>query len=130
GNDQPRKIYLGDKRAAADQAVRRLTQAVGEEGPGHQRREAEERIRNAIGRNLRQVPEEDTEYDHRKERLYDGPGSPECSLLVTNLDVAPDKKVEQLAVFPKVLKFERNPAFRRRYAQRRKFELRIMDCGL
>src|SRR6266536_4970658 len=102
---------------AADKAIRRLAETVCKKNPRNQRRKRKDRIRNPIGRHLPEASKKDTEDHHRQERLNDGPGRAERGLFVTHLDVAPDKKVEQLAIFPKLIEFERNPALRGRDAK-------------
>ena len=55
---------------------------------------------------LRQSAEKDREHQHRQEGLENRPGRPEQRLLVSDLDVPPDEKVEELAVDPEFSHFE------------------------
>src|SRR5207248_11488831 len=95
-----------------------------EQLPRQQRAIDKDWIRNAIRRNLAELPEEQTEYNHHKERLDDGPRRAERRLLVTHLDVAPGQKVEQLAILPKLAEADRHPTFRRTDKERRQFGLK------
>src|SRR5262249_6923888 len=108
-----REIHLLDEVRAADEAVGGLAESLGEEGPGDERCEGEYRIRHAIGGDLGEPTEEDTEDDHGHKGLNDGPGSPEHGLLVPNLDVAPDEEVQQLPVGPQFTKPQGHPPTRR-----------------
>ena len=56
------------------------------------------------------MSKEEAEYHHREERLNDGPGGAQRSLFIAYLDVAPDEEIKQLAVFPKLVELERDPA--------------------
>jgi hypothetical protein len=60
--------------------------------PRHQSREGEDGIRQTIGWYLCQAAEKQAEDQHGEERLQNRPGSSQRRLLVSNLQVAPDKK--------------------------------------
>ncbi len=46
--------------------------------------------------------EKNREHDHHQQRLKHGPGGAQQRLLVTNFDIAPDQKTQQLAEFPQL----------------------------
>src|SRR5438874_2273659 len=97
-----------------------------EELPREQGAIDEDGIWKTVGRYLSQLPEEDAEDDHRKQRLDDGPGRSEDRLLVADLDVAPDQEVHELPVLPQVGQLQRAPAARRGNEQ---FRQRCRGCG-
>ena len=80
-----------------DQALPGLGDPAGEERPGDQPGEDEDRVRDALGGDAREPPEDHREDEHRQERLEHGPGHAQDRLLVADLDVAPDEEEEQLA---------------------------------
>ena len=92
---------------------------MGEEGPGHQRGESENWIRNAVRRDLGEPAEEKTEDYHREKRLNDGPGGAQRRLFVPDLYVAPDEEVQKLAVLPQFTQLQRYPSMRRLNAKDR-----------
>ena len=112
-NGEPREVDLGDELLTRDDAVRRLGEPIGEERPGYQGGEAEERVGDAVGRHTGEATEEQAEHDHAHERLDDGPEEPEHGLLVPNSHVPPGEEVQQLAEGPELSEPERAPACRR-----------------
>ena len=109
-HEQPREVDLGQDVLLADQALPALAHAGGEERPRQQPGEDEHRIGQALGRDLREPPEDDREDEHRQQGLEHRPGHAEHRLLVADLDVAPDQEKEQLAGVVQLLPVDRDPA--------------------
>src|SRR5262249_22946955 len=102
-DDQAREIDFGDQVGVADQAVAGFGERGGEELPGQQSGEHEQRVWDVGGRRqLGDFAEHEREHDHRDERPDQGPGDADDSLFVADEDVAPGEEIEQLAVPPKV----------------------------
>ncbi len=108
---QAREVHLGNQVAVGHQALAGLGQGVGEQPPGQQRRQGEDRVGHAAGRQLQEVAEDQAEQPHGEQGLQDRPGGPQGGLLVAHLDIAPGEEVEQLAVAPQVAQLQREPAF-------------------
>ncbi len=109
---EARKVDLRDQARAAHEAVGGLVHRVGKQRPRHERGICEHWIGKAVRGHPGQMAEKDGEDHHREERLDDRPGRAEHRLLVADLDVTPDEKVQELAVLPQVAELEGNPAAR------------------
>jgi hypothetical protein len=94
------EIHFGDEALIFDDHIRGGRERVGEVGPGDQRGEIEDRIGQAVGRKLGEAAEEQSEDEHVEDGLQDHPHDANSSLFVTDLNVAPDEEVEELAVGP------------------------------
>ena len=113
GDDEAREVDLGEQVGVAHEAQSRSVTGAGEEVPGQQAAEAEDRVRARRRAGLlipQRLVEDDREDDHREERLQHGPGDAQHRLLVADEDVAPGEEVEQLAVLPELAQLERRPA--------------------
>jgi len=116
-DDQTRKVDLREQVSLGDHAEGRLLQRLGEEQPGQQAGVGEDRIRNPIGGDLRDLAEDDGEDHHRDQRRQQRPENPENQrpenpenrLLVAHGHVAPDQKPEQLPIRPQLLEVDRAP---------------------
>ena len=78
--------------------------------PGQQRRKREERVRNALARDLGESSKDDRKDHHREERLDYGPGDTEARLLVPDLNVSPDEEVRAVPRYCRdLIEIDRNP---------------------
>ena len=93
-------MCLPDKRRARDEAVPASGQRVGEQSPRQQTGVDKDGIGEPAGVDPGEPAEHHAEHDHFDKRLDQGPKHSEYGLLVSNLDVAPGKKIEQLPVGP------------------------------
>src|SRR5439155_19042259 len=109
GNHQAREVDLRDQILVSDQAVAGAVERVGEQQPGQQAAEIEQRLGGVVGGKVAQLGD-DREDDHGAERLNDGPGDAKHGLLVANLDVAQGQDPQELAVLPQLLQVDRLPA--------------------
>ena len=109
---EPREVDLRDQVPAADDARGRFVEAEGKEGPRHEAREIEDRVREPVRRHPGEPPEEQAEDEHGEQRLQHGPRHAERRLLVPDLDVTPDEEEQQLAIVPQLAKAQRRPAAR------------------
>ena len=103
GNDEARKINLGNQVGVANQAVAGLAHGGGKKLPRQVRRHDEQGIRNGARRGqLGNLAEHDGEHNRREQRPDDGPRHADDGLLVADGDIAPREDDEQLAVAPEV----------------------------
>ena len=109
-DDQPGEVDLGDQPLAPDDALAGAADRVGEERPGQQPGEHEQRVGQATRRHACQPPEEQAEDDHRHQGLQNGPGGAEDRLLVPDLHVPPRQEEEQLASLPQLSEVDGLPA--------------------
>jgi hypothetical protein len=109
GKYQAREVDLLDHVGVRDQAFGGLERAALEELERDERREAEERVRKPLRRNLGDPSEDEGEDNHRKQRLDNGPQTSQHRLLVSNLDVTPDQVIREAAVLPELFQLERGP---------------------
>src|SRR5215472_16490628 len=100
GENEAREINLGDELLAFYDDVGGRSEGRSEIGPGNKRGEIKNGIRKAVGRKFGEAPEEKSENEHVEDWLQDDPEDADGSLLVADLDVAPNKEIEQLAVGP------------------------------
>ena len=107
-----REVDLSDECPVGDEASARKRDRGGEVCPGKQRRVREYRIRDAVRGEVRELPEDECERNHRQERLQDRPRDADRRLLVANGDVAPGEPEQQLAVVPQLGDVEMRPARR------------------
>src|SRR6267143_6580109 len=96
--NEARKINFGDESLVVDDHVGGHLEGVGEIGPGNERGEIEDGIREAVGGKFGEAAEKEREYQHVEDGLQDNPQDADGGLLVADLDVAPDEKVKELAV--------------------------------
>src|SRR6266513_1920478 len=99
GKYEAREINLGDE-ALVDDDVGCHLEGVGEIGPGDESGEVEDGIGEAVGGELGEAAEKESEDEHVENGLQDDPEDADGGLLVADLDVAPDEEVKQLAVGP------------------------------
>jgi hypothetical protein len=98
--DEAWEIHLGDDALIVHDDAGAALKRGGEVGPGDERREIKNGIGEAIGRELGETAEEKSEDAHGHERLENDPGDADNGLLVADLDVAPDKEIEEFTVGP------------------------------
>lgn len=110
-DDQPREIDLANQMGAAHQAVAGGRQGIGKIGPRQQPSIDKYRIGHVIRRHFSQPSEKNGEDHHCEKRLDDGPEAAQNRLLIADLDVAFDQKIEEFAEFPEFLQIDGNPAF-------------------
>jgi hypothetical protein len=82
----------------------------GEIGPGNERREIENGIREAIRWELGETTEEKSEDAHGHKRLQNDPGDTDDGLLVADFDVVPNEEIEEVAVLPDFVEVHLDPA--------------------
>jgi hypothetical protein len=75
-------------------------ECVDEVGPGDKSGEIENWIRKAVGGEFGEAAEEKSEYEHIEDGLENNADDADGGLLVADFNVAPDEKVEELAVGP------------------------------
>ena len=73
-----------------------------EELPRQESTKCEYRIRNSVRAYADEPSKEQTKDQHHQEWLDDGPQRSECSLLVSDFDVAPGEEIEELAILPQL----------------------------
>ena len=95
---------IGNEAGAGERHRRR------EVRPREKRRIREDRIRNALGREVGESPEDECKDDHRQERLQDRPQHADRRLLVAHRDVSPCERQQQLPVLPELQDVEVWPA--------------------
>src|SRR5581483_7283254 len=95
--DQTRAVDLGYQGRGQDDGVGCLDEPVLEEGPRQESGKGEDRVRHALGRDVRQPAEEEAEDQHGEEGLEYGPRHAERGLLVSDLDVSPGEVIKELA---------------------------------
>ena len=100
GKNEAREIHFGDEPLIFDDDVGGRQEGVGEVGPGNERGEIKNGIRQAVGGKLGEAAEEQSEDQHVENGLENDPEDADGGLFVANLDVAPDEKIEELAVGP------------------------------
>ena len=91
---QPRKIDLGNDVLVVHHDIGAAAERAGKIGPGNQRGEIEDRIRQPLRGQLSQPAEENCEDAHGHERLNNYPEDADEGLLVAYLDVAPDEEIK------------------------------------
>ena len=105
-----REVHPGHERNVRDDAPARRRQRGREVRPEQESGIDEDRVLLALGGEVRELPEDEREHDHRQERLQDRPRDADERLLVANLYVAPHEAAEQLAVVPQLAQVEARPA--------------------
>ena len=104
--DFSREVHLRNDALILDDAICCLRERIGKERPRHERAHVEDRIRQAARRHARKASEKDTKDEHGKDGLQDRPCGADGRLLVANFEIAPDEKIEQLAVAPELSPIE------------------------
>src|SRR5713101_3581978 len=100
GKYEAREINFSDQALVVHDDAGGHLQGVGEISPGDKRGKIENGIREALGGELGEASEEKSKDEHGKDGLENDPEDTDGGLLVADLDVAPDEKVEELAVGP------------------------------
>src|SRR5690242_13734242 len=100
GENEAREIDFGDEVLAFDDDVGGGGERGSEIGPGDERGEIKDGVREAVGGQLRKAAEKESEDEHVENGLQDDPEDADGGLFVADLDVAPDEEVKQLAVGP------------------------------
>src|SRR6266403_527950 len=113
GKNEAREIHFGDEALVFDDYVGGGLEGIGEVGPGNERGEIENRIRQAVGGELGETAEEQSEDQHVENRLENHPEDADGGLFVADLDVAPDEKIKELAVGPDFAEAKLEEAARR-----------------
>ena len=80
-------------------AIRQRSSKV---SPRHQSRKIKNRIRQTLRRQLSQTPKKKRKHAHSQQRLQNHPSHANYSLLVAHLNIAPNKKVKQFPILPKL----------------------------
>ncbi len=119
GKNEAGEIHLGNEALVFDHHVSGGRERVGEVGPGDQRSEVENGIREAVRGELSETAEEKSENEHVEDGLQDDPEDTDGGLLVADLNVSPDEEVEELAVGPDLAETKLEEAARRLNADRR-----------
>ena len=101
-DDQPREVHLGDHAGIADQALTRAAEGIGEELPGQQGGEHQDRIGGTPGGQFGQLAEYQREHQHGQQGPAQRPQDADDGLFVAHQDVAPGEEQEQLAIAPQV----------------------------
>ena len=90
-------------------------QSFGEEIPGKDTGKCKERVRNSLGGKAGKLIEDKREHHHRRDGADDRPSCAKKRLLIPDLDIPPDKKIEQLAVFPQLRQMDCREGLRSLY---------------
>src|SRR5229473_1442253 len=107
------EIDLGDEALVVDDDVGGQLERVGEIGPGDESGEVEDGIGEAVGGELGEAAEKESEDEHVENGLQDDPEDADGGLLVADLDIAPDEEVKEFAVSPDFAEAELEEATRR-----------------
>src|SRR6267154_337603 len=100
GKNEAREINLGDEALVVHHNVGGHLESVGEVGPGDEGGEIKDGSRKALGRELGEAAEKESENQHGEDGLNNHPEDANDGWLVADFDVAPDEKVEQFAIGP------------------------------
>src|SRR5437762_4099149 len=100
GKNEAREIDFGDEVLALDDDVGGGSERRGEIRPGDERGKIENGIGQAVGGELGEASEEESEDEHVENGLQDDPEDANGGLFVADFDVAPDEEVKQFAVGP------------------------------
>src|SRR5882672_10649447 len=100
GENQAREIHFGDEALVFDDDVGGHLEGVGEVGPGNESGEIKNGIGKAVGGQLGETAEEESEDEHVEKRLENDPEDADGGLFVADLDVAPDEEIKEFAVGP------------------------------
>ena len=103
GHHQPREVDLAEDARVGNESRRGLAEAVAEILPQAHAAEVEQGLRQPVGRNLGDAPEDHHVHQHRDGGLQDVPQGSEDGLLVLRRDVAPHEEARQVAVAPELL---------------------------
>jgi hypothetical protein len=98
--NEAREIHFGDEALVVNDDVGGHLKGVGEVGPGDESGEIEDRVREAIGGELGEAAEKESEDEHGEDGLENHPEDADGGLFVADFDVAPDEEVEEFAVGP------------------------------
>jgi len=98
--NEAREIDFGDEALVVDDDVGGHLKGGCKIGPGDESGEIKDGIGEAVRGELGEVAEEKSEDKHVEDGLEDDPQDADGGLFVADLDVAPDEKVEELAVCP------------------------------
>src|SRR6266404_4606608 len=100
GKNEAREIHFGDEALIFDDHVGGRQEGVGKVGPGNERGEIKNGIRQAVGGKFGEAAEEQSENQHVENGLENDPQDADGGLFVADLDVAPDEKIKEFAVSP------------------------------
>jgi len=103
---QARKVDLSEQLGVVDEGVGGLDDAIREVGPDDCAGHIKEELRQAVGGQLRHLPEDKRECDRRQQRLDQVPERPEHGLLVDRHEIAPHEQQHQIAVAPQVIQMQ------------------------
>src|SRR6266404_3359932 len=113
GKNQAREIHFGDEALIFDHHVGGRQEGVGKVGPGNERGEIKDGIRQTVGGKFGEAAEEQSENQHVENGLENDPQDADGGLFVADLDVAPDEEIEQLAIGPHFAETKLEEAARR-----------------
>lgn len=102
GDHQPREIDLGQQVGVVDQGIAGLGKGVCKELPRQHGCVYHDGVGDAIGGELRQLAENDSEYYHGEKRPYDAPRDADDRLLIADQDILPRKEIKEFPVAPEV----------------------------
>ena len=103
---QPREVDLAEQLGVVDEGVGGLGDAVGEVSPDDRAGHVEQELRQAVGGQLGDLAEDESEGDGGQQRLDQVPQRPQDGLLVDRDEVAPHEQHHQVAVAPQVVQVQ------------------------
>jgi hypothetical protein len=96
----------------SDDAITASVERLGKIIPWQQCGIGKNRIGDPLGRYLGQFSKENVENDHEEKRLNNGPEDTQNRLLVSNLNVTPNQKIQQFTIIQEITYLGEYPATR------------------